>query len=179
VLNAAYRLFDPEHGRRDTDYRQQYAEASGHPDTPVVFVTWYDAWVLSRWARWNGRSCRLPLEHEWEYAAKGGTPWDWNYWWGDELDPSRCNGPGSIGRTNAPDEAHANPFGLCDVLGNVWEWCGDTWSGTESSSDEPAPSLRVLRGGSWDYFPADVRTTARLVHLPTMAMRDVGFRLAR
>ena len=86
TINAWYWLYDPGHGPQ---YRL-YQQLSNSMESPVLKVSWYDAWTFCLWARWDSRSCRLPQEHEWEYAAKAGTPWDWNYWWGEELDPNKC-----------------------------------------------------------------------------------------
>ena len=106
-----------------TEYTDNYARISGRSNTPAIYVSWYDAWAFCVWAHWDGQSCRLPQEHEWEYAAKAGTPWDRNYWWGDEFDASKCNAnKASAGRPLRADE-HANPWGFRDILGNVWEWC--------------------------------------------------------
>ena len=152
AINAWYRLFDPSHGTNDSWYREVYSRISPDADTPVIFVTWYDAWVFCLWARWEGKSCRLPREHEWEYAAKAGTPWDQNYWWGDEFDSSKANGDQNVGRTTAPAPEHANPWGFEDILGNVWEWCQDEYHRAyvrEEGDDPASSSARVLRGGSW------------------------------
>ena len=91
-------LFDPAHAaKRD--------ECSDDNEQPVIYVSWYDAWAFCLWARWKDRSCRLPEEHEWEYAAKAGTPWDWNYWWGDDFDETKCNAEWKVGHTTPPTEA--------------------------------------------------------------------------
>ena len=121
TLNAAFRLFLPQHGIESSHFSAEYEKISPADDTPVIFVTWYDAWAFCQWAHWDGRSCRLPHEDEWEYAAKAGTPWDQNYWWGDEFDTDKCNADSRVGSTTPPTESHQNPWGLIDMLGNV---CG-------------------------------------------------------
>ena len=98
TINAWYRLYDPGHGSQ----YENYARRSATDGTPVICVTWYDAWAFCLWARWDGRSCRLPQEHEWEYAAKAGTPWDWDYWWPGAFDASKCNAEGCVGNTTEP-----------------------------------------------------------------------------
>jgi formylglycine-generating enzyme required for sulfatase activity len=105
-------------------------------DLPVVHVSWDDVQVFCRWA---GK--RLPTEAEWEYAAKGGrldTPYPWgehrqidgkflaNFWQGRFPD-GNTGADGFLGL--APVGSFpANPYGLFDVGGNVWEWCGDRYA---------------------------------------------------
>lgn len=82
-------------------------------------------------------------------------------------------------RTKAP-----NPWGLYDMLGNVWEWCGD-WYGSYAGDTELDPkgssqgARRVFRGGSWDTTARDVRAAYRSHDDPSYRWGDLGFRLAR
>lgn len=175
VLNRWYRLFDPQHGLRPSEYREHYAEYSPDPDTPVIYVDWYDAWVFCQWATWDGRGCRLPTEREWEYGAKAGAD-DWHYWWGDEYDPTKCNAKGTVGRTTAPDDGHCNGFGLRDILGNVVEWCDDWYSPDYSGW---GGSLRVNRGGSWSGRAVFCRSAYRSRSSPGHRDDSLGFRVAR
>ncbi|MCB1826455.1 MAG: formylglycine-generating enzyme family protein [Candidatus Competibacteraceae bacterium] len=81
----------------------------------------------------------------------------------------------------------ANPWGLYDMLGNVWEWCQDHWHGDYQgapdddsawlSSDTSA--LRVLRGGSWSYLARGVRAASRSRVLPVYRFDYLGFRCLR
>ena len=105
-------------------------------DLPVVHVSWDDAQAFCRWAK-----KRLPTEAEWEYAAKGGAldaPYPWgkfrqmdgkyfaNYWQGRFPDENSA-ADGFLGL--APVGSFpANPYGLFDVGGNVWEWCSDRYA---------------------------------------------------
>jgi formylglycine-generating enzyme required for sulfatase activity len=178
VLNGWYGLFDPGHGRAPSWYQEAYDETSPEDQTPAIFVGWYDAWVFCRWARWDGLSCRLPHEDEWEYAAKAGTPSDWDYWWGDEFDATKCNAERRVGRTTKPDERHANSWGFEDMLGNVWEWCEDSYRRAYSRTSESESSARVLRGGSWHSFASDCRSAFRY-GLPADSFGRVGLRSAR
>ena len=107
-------------------------ERMGHP---VVHVSWHDAMAYCAWS-----GTRLPSEAEWERAARGGLEGK-RFAWGDELFDAdgvpRCNVfRGEFPNAPAPGWApgpidagagDANGFGLFNVCGNVWEWCGDRW----------------------------------------------------
>ena len=180
TLNAWYRLYDPGHGLRETEYQHIYSDKSPTADCPVIYVTWYDAWMFCQWARWERMSCRLPREYEWEYAAKAGTPSDWDYWWHEsDFDPSKCNAELNVGRTTPPSAAHANPWGLRDVLGNVQEWCDDWYRRKYSRDATNETSARVLRGGSWGLNAWFCRSSYRVDYHPTTRYELVGFRVAR
>jgi formylglycine-generating enzyme required for sulfatase activity len=151
-----------------------------HPNRPVVGVSWFEAAAYCSWA-----GGRLPTEAEWERAARG--PNGSRYPWGDHppLDASRANFAGTIG--------HPTPVGLFpkgntaegvrDMLGNVFEWCGDWYSPYETESrDSPGgPKVggsRVLRGGAWFGGPQFVRVSYRIRSEPTYRGGRFGFRCA-
>jgi len=77
---------------------------------------------------------------------------------------------------------NANPFGLYDMSGNVWEWTCSNWreqfDGSEQQCNDDATDTqsRVLRGGSWDNHPDDVRASVRNYFHPAGRSFDVGFR---
>lgn len=150
------------------------------PKDPVVCVSWNDAQAYVGWLNSKVRKTsaakaegpyRLPSEAEWEYAARAGTTTA--RWWGEPVGSGQanCNGCGSAwdNRQISPAGSFAaNPFGLYDMLGNVWQWTDDCWN--ESYQGAPADgrpwtggdcSKRVLRGGSWSNFPKFIRSAAR------------------
>jgi formylglycine-generating enzyme required for sulfatase activity len=151
-----------------------------YPNRPVVGVSWFEA---AAYCSWKGG--RLPTEAEWERAARG--PDGSRYPWGDKppLDTSRANCSLDVG--------HLTPVGLfpkgnsseglCDMLGNVWEWCED-WFGAYEVGGQKNPigpkdgEYKVLRGGSWSYDPREVRVSARERIEPTRRKLGFGFRCA-
>ena len=112
-------------------------------------ASWNDAQEYVAWlSEKTGSAYRLMSEAEWEYVARAGTTT--RYWWGDSLEWDYANcaectdrGYGGISPTG---QFPPNPFGLHDVLGNVWEWVQDCYN----PGYEEAPS----DGSAWE----DVRT---------------------
>ncbi|GIK72819.1 MAG: hypothetical protein BroJett021_18070 [Chloroflexota bacterium] len=93
-------------------------------DHPVVWVSLDDARAYASWA---GK--RLPTDIEWQWAAQGSTTYSWP--WGHTFNPAFCNGNG-VGTTPvAQYPQNVSPFGVADLVGNVWEWidvvCSDGW----------------------------------------------------
>ena len=91
---------------------------------PVVNVSVIDAEAYVGWlSDKTGKAYRLPSEAEWEYAARAGTTTA--RFWGDGWDeaPAYLNDSDPVGRRRSA-AFKPNGFGLCDMLGNVWEWIG-------------------------------------------------------
>ena len=173
------------------------------PDQPAVCVNWDDAQAYAAWlndkigaktgAKTGDGPYRLPSEAEWEYAARAGS--DTARWWGNDIgvNNANCNGCGSPWDNKAfarVDSFGPNPFGLYDMLGNVWQWTGDCWNETYlgAPGDGTARrtgdcSKRVLRGGSWSNLPVFVRSAARVAGEASRQdfdnSTDAGFRIAR
>jgi formylglycine-generating enzyme required for sulfatase activity len=73
-----------------------------------------------------------------------------------------------------------NPFGLYDVLGNVWEWTCSAYGGTEKDcASKSSSDRRVTRGGFWNARPRHVRSATRRGTTPGNRVNILGFRLAR
>ncbi len=153
---------------------------------PVVQVSWIDAEAFCQWlSERDDRRYRLPTEAEWEYAARAGTTTRWFF--GE--DPSELSEFANIADASLPaafpevdwaaewDDGHAftspvgrrraNPWGLHDVIGNVWEWCAD-WHDADyyAASPERDPQgpdegrMRAVRGGGW-YDPVQRTRSAQ------------------
>jgi len=121
----------------------------------------------------------LPTEAEWEYAARAGTS---GIRYG-ELDAIAWYIGNSGSRTRPVKQKQPNAWGLYDMMGNVWEWCGD-WYGDYPNgavTDPVGPtsgSYRVCRGGSWFYSARGVRSAKRVRNEPAFRMNFLGFRPA-
>jgi formylglycine-generating enzyme required for sulfatase activity len=153
----------------------------------VINVSWDDAQAYVKWLSGiTGKPYRLLSEAEYEYAARAGT--ETQYPWGDDIKlygtpMANCAGCGSQwdNKQTAPVGSFAaNPFGLYDMVGNVWEWTEDCWN--ESYQGAPAdgsPFRRVVRGGSWDYYPVYLRSADRFWVPSGYRIINLGFRVAR
>ncbi|MCM2430596.1 formylglycine-generating enzyme family protein [Streptomyces sp. RKAG337] len=112
---------------------------------------------------------RLPTEAEWEHACRAGTDGP-RYGPFDEIAWYRGN---SDERVHDVGGKQPNPWGLYDMLGNVWDWCWDVYDA------EVYGTYRVLRGGGWFDEHWSCRASARRRSHPTFQVDDVGFRVAR
>jgi formylglycine-generating enzyme required for sulfatase activity len=174
----------------------------GEAKRPVEKVTWFDAVEfcnrlseqedLEPFYRKDGDTVsiiggngyRLPTEAEWEYACRAGTTTPWSC--GD--DEALLGGfawyeaPGN--ETHPVGLKQPNPWGLCDMHGNVWEWCWDWYGKYESGSvtDPLGPedgNRRVLCGGSFGRNAWYLRSAFRSFVRPTDRGLNVGFRASR
>jgi formylglycine-generating enzyme required for sulfatase activity len=162
----------------------------GRGRRPVINVSWNDAQEYVSWlSRRTGKPYWLLSEAEWEYAARAGN--DRAYSWGDEIgqNAANCEGCGSQWdkKQTAPVGSFAaNPFGLHDMHGNVWEWVEDCYKnsyegapadGTDRESENC--TSRVARGGSWDHLPRYLRSANRGKLTPDIRSNLLGFRVGR
>jgi formylglycine-generating enzyme required for sulfatase activity len=174
VTFSQYQRWQPAHGLQPAFDRQWPAKyALDDPLQPVVNVSQVKAKEFAAWVSQQGdeRTYRLPTEAEWERACRAGTTGPW--WWGAQAaEAARCANVGDrdwnagtwkmgddyIAQFDfAVNDGHvvsapvgsyrANPWGLHDMLGNVWEMCSD-WAQVWPATDQVDPSVRVAPGGS-------------------------------
>ena len=153
-------------------------------DYPVEYVSWEDCQLfIGKLNGQSGKTFRLPTEAEWEYACRSGGR-DEQYAGGDDCDQVAWYRSNSSSSTHAVGGKAANGLGLYDMSGNVWEWCLDWYADnyySSSPTDNPqgplSGSLRVNRGGSWDYYSWGLRSSYRSRYLPSSRYISLGFRL--
>ena len=180
-----------------------YSQGDQHP---VACINWNDAQAYAEWmSRKTRKLYRLPTEAEWEYAARGNTITA--RYWGNNPDEA-CGYANAADKTTqaqihgatswsvhkctdgfaytAPvGSFKANAFGLNDMLGNVWEWIEDDYhdsynnAPTDGSTWQGDGAHRMLRGGSWNDAPRNVRAAIRYSSKPALRFSSFGFRLAR
>lgn len=164
------------------------------PRAPVERVSWDDvqAFIGELKRRLPGLPVRLPTEAEWEYACRAGTTTPFSF--GDNITPELVNYDGNHpyaggnkglyrAKTVPVASLPANPWGLYEMHGNVWEWCANWYGGyvREPQVDPQGPQTggdRVLRGGSWRHIGWLVRSATRYGFESGSRYDDIGFRLA-
>ena len=162
-------------------------------NNPVENVAWHDAqrFIAELNRRLPGLPARLPTEAEWEYACRAGTTTPFSF--GEQVTPAQVNyhgdhpyadGLGGLHRqgTVPAGSLPANPWGLYEMHGNVWEWCADWYAEypTEVQIDPRGPSfgkMRVLRGGTWSDPARYARSATRSRIEPAYRPRSTGFRI--
>ena len=172
---------------------------------PVTCVSWNDATAYVAWlSRETGRRYRLPSEAEWEYAARAGTT-QARFWGSNDGDACQFANVADTSRRpsssaefgekfdcsdgafypNAVGSYRANPFGVYDVIGNVWEWTEDCWNTSYHGAPQDGTAWsrgdcgkRVARGGGWLTQPAFVRAAYRVRDGRAYRGAFYGFRLA-
>ena len=154
-------------------------------DHPRENVSWFEAVAFTRWLTSRaGYDIRLPADWEWQLAAQGKEPRQ--YPWGDEYEVGKANfdeygaglnGGQALARTTAVDRylKSASPFGVMDLVGNVWEWCLNT--ADPRTAPENAPD-RLARGGSFADYPGAGQLTSRgKLFTPDTRKESIGFRV--
>lgn len=202
---------DPQHevcldgfwlGRREVTQGQWLTLLAVYPfpagqgkDYPAANISWEMAqqFIAALNQKSSQNSFRLPSEAEWEYAARGTTSTPFYTGKTITTDQANFNGSYTFGKgakglyRAAPLPAGslpANPFGLFDMAGNLWEWCADRYDpdyyGASPPKNPTGPeqgTQMVMRGGSWFTAPRTLRSANRRGIDPAIAVEDYGFRL--
>ncbi len=163
-----------------------------HADnSAVTVVSWRDAQAFIKWLnnKEGGNAYRLPTEAEWEYAARAGSYSI--YSWGNSTEAQDyawyAKNAKSAGKRYAQPVGSklANPWGLYDMHGNVWEWVQDGYDEDyyrNSPTQNPLKrnsGMRVFRGGSWKNEVWFMRSGDRAHARPDLRGSNLGFRLVR
>ena len=165
-------------------------------DHPVDSVSWHDALEFcARLSAKTGHPYRLPSEAEWEYACRAGT--DSPFHFGETITSRLANYDCNVRysyetqgifrqKTTSVDTFRiSNLFGLCDMHGNVWEWCADPWHRNYENApstqiiwtENGHPEYRVMRGGSWNSSPEFCRSLYRMNGKVEKRGNGIGFRV--
>ncbi len=157
-------------------------------DLPVESVSWNDCdKFIKELNSKTGKNFSLPSEAQWEYACRAGST---TRFWFDDSDSGLGDyawyGSNSGRKTHPVGEKYKNAWGLYDMHGNVYEWCEDWYHDSYSSAPtngsawiSPAGSVRVLRGGCWNYDARYCRSADRFRFAPSFSCSYLGFRVVR
>jgi formylglycine-generating enzyme required for sulfatase activity len=158
---------------------------------PVEMISWADATEFCRRLsalpkeRAAQRAYRLPTEAEWEYACRAGSTTQW-YCGNDEasLKAHTWFWDNAGGTTHPVGQKKPNAWDLYDMHGSVWQWCADWFDANyyrhAPLSDPTGPlrgTIRVLRGGVWNFSASDCRSAFRFHNEPTARFDSYGFRV--
>lgn len=158
-----------------------WAKENPNPLIPASSIGYADAATFLRWLSVrSGRTYRLPTDDEWEYAGRAGS--SAAFAWGDEIGPSDANydqtaryhGSATAPYRGYPEAVNAYPpnsFGFYQMEGNVWEWT----TGCAVADCR----RRLVRGGSFQSVPGELRAANRLAVDAGKRRGDVGLRVAR
>lgn len=137
----------------------------GEGNYPACYLNWYHAKAFCDWlSKETGKTVRLPTAEEWKFVAAGKE--NRQYPWGNQWDPKRCNWAGDTDgfAGSAPIGSFPNgatPEGVCDMVGNIWEWSND----------------KTLMGGPWCLEPEHLTTQISADEDEHQANDKFGFRI--
>lgn len=182
--------FNPSTFSNKTNCTTDYIEVNGTslcPNNPVENVSWHmaDDYINQLNSIQQSHHYRLPTEAEWEYASRAGS--QTTYWFGNN---SQNVGDYVWYKANSKSQTQpvglkpANPWGIYDAHGQVWQWTAD-WYGSYSTTEQTDPLgalpnfRRSTRGGSWDNDAQTVRAGFRGYIRPEYSFSVLGFRVVR
>ncbi|HEY3412816.1 MAG TPA: SUMF1/EgtB/PvdO family nonheme iron enzyme [Armatimonadota bacterium] len=156
---------------------------SDQDEQPVIFVTWFEAYVFARWL-----GCELPTEAEWEYACRASGRDDEQLFDYDRIPEYAWYAENSQRSTQAVGRLRPNSVGVFDMLGNVREWCYDWFDADfyqrcaeQGIVEDPVGprdgTRKSLRGGCFDWNVANLVPTYRNYNPPDNSYYANGFRI--
>ncbi|MDR1416775.1 MAG: formylglycine-generating enzyme family protein [Prevotellaceae bacterium] len=152
---------------------------------PIENVSWDDAQIFIKCLNdATGKKFRLPTEAEWEYSARGGSKSEqYKYSGSNFAEQVAWSYGNSDSSTHPVGTKEANELGICDMSGNLWEWCYDWYTAYSSlAQNNPTGALsghsRVVRGGGWGNGARSCRVATRSGISPGSNFVNVGFRVA-
>jgi formylglycine-generating enzyme required for sulfatase activity len=149
-------------------YWKEWGKTDRHA---MTYVSQAEAQRFCEWlSKKSGRECRLPTEAEWEKAAKGYSPRV--YPWGGEYDGSQAGTPNGTYGEVGTHPRDVSPFGVLDMAGGVWEWCGDAFDRSPAGT-----TWTSLRGCGWNFDPDTFRCAYRSGADPATRSVHIGFRV--
>jgi formylglycine-generating enzyme required for sulfatase activity len=170
------------------------------PDLPVVQIRWDETQAYAEWlSEVTGETYRLPSEAEWEYSARGGITARNAFWWGNEHDVGKancrdCGSPWDDISAAPVNSFEPNPWGLHNMIGNVWEFTADcyhenylgapndgsAWYIADYHEREgECPGGFVIRGGSWVDGAHDATLATRETASGHIPNEYYGFRILK
>lgn len=158
-------------GLVNADYLRNWNDLG--PDAPLIYVSFYAAEAYCRWLSAkplpSGYTASLPTEAQWEWAAQADIAADPVF-----ADRKRS---GAV----AAEPERANPLGIHDLTGNLWEWCADWYAPGSyfvafNDGRKPAGIEKSVRGGSWANERAEVTYQTRGSQPPDWCTETLGFR---
>lgn len=168
VTVKRFTAFDPKYDEKP------YTDNQPCPNCPAMAIDWFSA---NKYCRWAGK--RLPTEGEWEMAARGNTSTPWP--WGNQFSPKYANLEGNedgylFAAPVGSFPQGASPYGVQDMIGNVWEWVSHP-VGTETSDPKKIPY--VAKGGGWTSSPTTAKIPYRNIVDPALKNPTFGFRCSK
>ena len=176
--NAVWWQSSLEVRRWHADHPKAIEAPVGQPTHPRTYVCWYEATAFCQWLSYKtGWTVKLPTEQQWQRSAQGDS--GWRFPWGARFDMNLCNTKETEAKGSTPVTQYpksASPYGVCDLLGNVWEWCSNGHASGEIT-DVTVDILRVVRGGS--FMSPKKRTNINFHYFlnPLYRYQSIGFRI--
>ena len=196
VTQAQWRIVAETYDRVNIELKPNPSNFEGDK-RPVEQVSWYEAQEFcDRLTQKTKHPYRLPTEAEWEYACRAGTTTP--FYFGNTISTELANYDGNFTYANGVKGEYrqettpvdhfdiANAWGLCDMHGNVFEWCQDYWHNNYENAPEDgsawltdnSDAFRVRRGGSWIFDPSYCRSAFRGSYNPDDRNGNLGFRVS-